>query len=95
MLQREIRRTWPRVEIQPAFKQRGSVDTRFAMLNAAMAGRKVRIHPSCRRLLEAVRGHRRGNANAAKLKDPIDALWYHAEPWIREVAPLPARVRIG
>jgi hypothetical protein len=65
------------------------------MLNAAMAGRKVRIHPSCRRLLESVRGHRKGKANAAKLKDPIDALWYHAEPWIREVAPLPARVRIG
>jgi len=95
MLQREINKTLPRVEIQPAFKQRGSVDTRFAMLNAAMAARKLRIHPSCGRLLEAVRQHRKGASNAADLKDPIDALWYGVEPWIREVAPLPARVRIG
>lgn len=93
LMQAEFRR-FAAIEMQTAHKTRGSVDTRFQMLNSTMGSRRIRVHSSCRRVLEAVRQHRRGSQNAAKLKDPIDAVWYGAEPWIREIAPLPARIRM-
>jgi hypothetical protein len=94
IMEAELRRSAPRLTMSTAWKPRGSVDARFSVLNSAMARRKIRVHGSCRRLLEAFRGHRRGK-QAARLKDPVDALWYAAETWLRETVPVPARVRWG
>ena len=89
-----LRRAGHRVELATAWKPRGSVDARFSLLNGAMARRRLRVHASCRRLLEAVRGHRRGAQAAGRLKDPVDALWYGCEPWIRESLVVPVRVAV-
>jgi hypothetical protein len=83
----------PKLEIETAFKTRGSVDERFTLMNWAMAQGRLHIHESCARLLESVRTHRKSLINAAYLKDPIDAVWYAAADTFRAARPTPMRVQ--
>lgn len=78
--------------IDAANKAEGSVDDRTIRMNSALAGNRIRVHESCRRLIQAMRAWK-GQNN--RQKDPIDALGYVFD----KIAPVrqvrPDRVRVG
>lgn len=59
--------------VMPAEKGTGSVDDRTILLNSAFAADRIRVHDSCRRLIDSAR---RWKGQRSRLKDPIDALGY-------------------
>ena len=84
----------PGYGFRPANKRKGSVDYRLRMLNAALSDRRLWVHESCNRLLNSMRQFKPGSREAKVLKDPLDALGYIVEQWLRSTTPQPSQVEV-
>ena len=80
--------------LRPANKRKGSVDYRLRMLNGALSDRRLWVHESCNRLINSMRQFKPGSREAKVLKDPLDALGYIVEQWLRAATPQPSQVEV-
>lgn len=89
-IEREAGRDLPNEwRISKPFKPPGSVDTRLNLINEALSDRRLRVNERCNRLLTSFRTYQKGIRQALVLKDPLDALGYVAEKWLRKNIPQP------
>lgn len=84
----------PDWQLRPANKRRGSVDARLRMLNSALSERRLHVHESCNRLLTSMRTYKPGMRSSKVLKDPLDALGYVCETWLRYRVTQPTKIEI-
>ena len=64
------------------------------MLNGALSDRRLWVHESCNRLINSMRQFKPGSREAKVLKDPLDALGYIVEQWLRAATPQPSQVEV-
>jgi hypothetical protein len=75
-----------------ANKRKGSVEYRMRMLNGMLANRHLHVDESCNRLISSMRAYSPKAHDHRKMKDPLDALNYVLEQWVRATTPQPAVV---
>ena len=78
----------------PANKRRGSVGYRLRLLNGSLAAQRLWVHESCNRLITSMRTYKPGLKSSLVLKDPLDALGYVAETWVRGATPQPTAIEM-
>ena len=81
-------------QLRPANKRKGSVDYRVRLLNDALGQRRLRVWHLCNRLITSMRTFNPKAREARVLKDPLDALGYVAEQWLRASVAQPAIVEV-
>jgi hypothetical protein len=77
-----------------ANKRRGSVGYRLRLLNGSLAAQRLWVHESCNRLITSMRTYKPGLKSSLVLKDPLDALGYVAETWMRSATPQPSAIEL-